>query len=43
MRSFLAAHPRTRSVLAWIGLIAAMAVLLHWVEPSAFESPYNNF
>lgn len=43
MKKFFADHPRTRAVLAWAGLIIAAAVLLRWVEPAAFESPYNNF
>lgn len=43
MRKFLGAHPRTRAVAAWVGLILAAALLLRWVEPAVFESPYNNF
>lgn len=43
MKKFLAAHPRTRAVLAWIAIVAAAAVLFRWVEPAVFESPYNNF
>lgn len=43
MRAFLAAHPRTRAVLAWVGLVVAAVVLFRWVEPAVFESPYNNF
>jgi len=26
-----------------VGLILAAALLLRWVEPAVFESPYNNF
>jgi len=43
MKKILGAYPRTRAVLAWIGLIAAAIVLFRWVEPAVFESPYNNF
>ena len=43
MKKFFAAHPRTRAVLAWIGLVVAAVVLFRWVEPAVFESPYNNF
>jgi hypothetical protein len=43
VKKFFATHPRTRAVLAWIGLVVAAIVLLRWVEPAAFESPYNNF
>jgi len=44
-----AARPRLRlptrlpAVVQWILLIAATALLLRWVEPSAVESPYNGF
>lgn len=34
---------RLPAVVQWILLIAATAVLLRWVEPSAIESPYNGF
>ena len=40
---FLEAHPRIRVALIWLGLVAATVVLLKWVEPAVFESPYNNF
>ena len=40
---FLAAHPRIRVGLIWLGLVVATVVLLRWVEPAVFESPYNNF
>ena len=43
MKKFFASHPRIRSVVAWVGLVAAAALLLRWVEPAVFESPYNNF
>jgi len=43
MKNFFTTHPRTRKVLAWIGLVVAAFVLFRWVEPAAFESPYNNF
>lgn len=43
MKKFFATHSRTRAVLAWIGLVVAAIVLFRWVEPAAFESPYNNF
>lgn len=43
MRGYLARHPRLRVALAWIGLVVVAAVLLRWVEPAVFESPYNNF
>ena len=34
---------RLPAVVQWILLIAATALLLRWVEPSAVESPYNGF
>lgn len=34
---------RRRVVLAWIGLVVVAAVLLQWVEPAVFESPYAGF
>lgn len=43
MKKFFADRPRTRAALAWVGLVIAAAILLRWVEPTAFESPYNNF
>lgn len=43
MKKYFAAHPRVRIVAAWVGLIAAAVLLLRWVEPAVFESPYNNF
>ena len=38
-----AAHPRLRIALVWLGLVTATVILLRWVEPAVFESPYNNF
>ena len=43
MMRVLADRPRLRAALAWVGLIAAAVILLRWVEPAVFESPYNNF
>ena len=43
MKKFFADRPRARVALAWVGLVVLAAVLLRWVEPAAFESPYNNF
>ena len=43
MRNFFARHPRLRVALAWIGLVVVAVVLVQWVEPAVFESPYNNF
>lgn len=43
MSRFLRNHPRLRATLAWIGLVVAAVILFRWVEPAAFESPYNNF
>ena len=43
MKKFFATHPRIRVMAAWAGLIVAAALLLRWVEPTVFESPYNNF
>lgn len=34
---------RRRIVLAWIGLVVATVVLLQWVDPAVFESPYAGF
>jgi hypothetical protein len=34
---------RRRVVLAWVGLIVVTVVLLQWVEPAVFESPYAGF
>jgi hypothetical protein len=34
---------RRRIVLAWIGLLVVTAVLLQWVDPAVFESPYAGF
>jgi hypothetical protein len=34
---------RRRVVLAWAGLVVATVLLLQWVEPAVFESPYAGF
>jgi hypothetical protein len=34
---------RRRVVLAWIGLVVVAVVLLQWVDPAVFESPYAGF
>ena len=34
---------RRRIVLAWVGLVVAAVVLLQWVDPAVFESPYAGF
>lgn len=34
---------RRRVVLAWVGLVVATVLLLQWVEPAVFESPYAGF
>jgi hypothetical protein len=34
---------RRRAVLAWVGLVVAAVVLLQWVDPAVFESPYAGF
>lgn len=43
VRGRLSLPTRLPAVVQWILLIAATAVLLRWVEPSAIESPYNGF
>ena len=42
-RARLRLPTRLPAVVQWILLIAATALLLRWVEPSAIESPYNGF
>ena len=34
---------KRRIVLAWVGLVVAALVLLQWVDPAVFESPYAGF
>jgi hypothetical protein len=45
MRRFVASALRGRSrvVLAWLALVVVAAVLLQWVDPAVFESPYAGF
>lgn len=39
----VALRGKRRTVLAWIGLVVAAVVLLQWVDPAVFESPYAGF
>jgi hypothetical protein len=45
LRQFAAAllRGRRRTVFAWIGLVVVAVVLLQWVDPAVFESPYAGF
>ena len=38
-----ASRGKRRVVLAWVGLVVATVVLLQWVDPAVFESPYAGF
>lgn len=34
---------RRRIVLGWVALVVTAVVLLQWVDPAVFESPYAGF